>query len=404
MPTVLNVVPTNHPTSLTAPSDGDGPGIKAADVVPALQGLLDRGGWVEARLQESIDFGVSALLNFPVAQSTPGMTMAGSGAVWNDLAKAWFTFGNSGGVSIKRSSDAGVTWGSNEQVDASRNIVDAAVQPSTGNMVLVCSTAHVYTYSLSSNTYTLTAVAGFVNTANSTRVQYSVGGGSWLAIGYDGVLGNYVLTSTNGTAWTARTPPAAFTAATFAVNTVRFAIDGAQNVVSVTIDTNTRVRTMTSADSGQTWTDRGNTNLATVTNASVLNVVWDPAAARFLMSVAGNGGVGATKTDLYYSTNGTTWTLLKSFATSAVFGLVPCGLSPLGPRLVAMIGSTALTEIAYSVNAGATWRFANVNLASTAPLSIVAGVSGSSGSQLMALTTTKVLAGLRGGLMGQVIT
>lgn len=404
MPTILNVVPANHPTSLTAPSDGDGPGIKAADVVPALQGLLDRGGWVEARLQELVDFSVTELLNFPVAQSTPGMTMAGSGAVWNDLAKAWFAFGNSGGVSIKRSSDAGVTWGTNEQTDASRNIVDAAVQPSTGNMVLVCSTAHVYTYALSSNAYTLTAVAAFVNTANSTRVQYSTGGASWLAIGYDGALGNYVLTSTNGTAWTSRTPPAAFTAATFAVNTVRFAIDGAQNVVSVTIDTNSRVRTMTSSDSGQTWTDRGNTNLATVTNASVLNVVWDPAAARFLMSVAGNGGVGATKTDLYYSTNGTTWTLLKSFATAAVFSLAPFGLSPLGSRLVAMIGSTAQTELAYSTDSGTTWRFANMGLASTSPLSVVAGVSGANGSQLMAFTTTKALAGLRGGVLGQVIT
>jgi hypothetical protein len=33
---------TNYPTSITVPSDGDGPGIKAADVNAAIEGLADR--------------------------------------------------------------------------------------------------------------------------------------------------------------------------------------------------------------------------------------------------------------------------------------------------------------------------------------------------------------------------
>ncbi len=40
MPTTYNGDPTNFPTGITIPSDGDGP-IKAADVNPAFEGLMD---------------------------------------------------------------------------------------------------------------------------------------------------------------------------------------------------------------------------------------------------------------------------------------------------------------------------------------------------------------------------
>lgn len=42
--------PSNDPVSITIPSDGDGPGIKAADVNPAFEGLADRTANVKARV------------------------------------------------------------------------------------------------------------------------------------------------------------------------------------------------------------------------------------------------------------------------------------------------------------------------------------------------------------------
>lgn len=51
MPHVINGVATNGvPSGLTVPSDGDGPGIKAADVGPAFQGLLDGTANLKSRI------------------------------------------------------------------------------------------------------------------------------------------------------------------------------------------------------------------------------------------------------------------------------------------------------------------------------------------------------------------
>jgi hypothetical protein len=55
----------NNPTSITLPSDGDGPGIKAADVNPAFEGLMDRSLHVADRVADiealSLDARVTVL-------------------------------------------------------------------------------------------------------------------------------------------------------------------------------------------------------------------------------------------------------------------------------------------------------------------------------------------------------
>ena len=58
MPSNESGDPTNYPTAITIPSDGDGPGIKAADVNVAFEGLADRTAWLRA-LAESIGIKVS---------------------------------------------------------------------------------------------------------------------------------------------------------------------------------------------------------------------------------------------------------------------------------------------------------------------------------------------------------
>ncbi len=42
---------SNYPTSITIPSDGDGPGINAVDVTVGLEGLADRTAWLHSRFQ-----------------------------------------------------------------------------------------------------------------------------------------------------------------------------------------------------------------------------------------------------------------------------------------------------------------------------------------------------------------
>lgn len=48
MPTTEAGDPTNFPTAITIPSDGDGPGIKALDVNAGFEGLADRTAWLKA--------------------------------------------------------------------------------------------------------------------------------------------------------------------------------------------------------------------------------------------------------------------------------------------------------------------------------------------------------------------
>src|SRR5678815_267355 len=49
MPSIVNGDSSNFPTSITIPSDGDGPGIKAADVNPAFEALLDMSAYLYKR-------------------------------------------------------------------------------------------------------------------------------------------------------------------------------------------------------------------------------------------------------------------------------------------------------------------------------------------------------------------
>lgn len=58
---------SNNPTSITIPSDGDGPGIKAADVDPAFEGLMDRAAYTQKNMTlKSAVFTASGTWTVPV--------------------------------------------------------------------------------------------------------------------------------------------------------------------------------------------------------------------------------------------------------------------------------------------------------------------------------------------------
>lgn len=410
MSSVINPVPTNFPTGITVPSDGDGPGIKAADVVPAFQGILDRTGYVSARVQEAQDFAASMLLNFPLAMQTGFGTL--TQALWNEAARAWIIVGNNGGVAFRRSVDGGASWGANEYTDAARYVVDAACKLSSGDVAGITSTGQILLYSHPAS-FSLSAITPFGVTPTAMRIYCTPTTGVYFAVGHvGGTIAAYTSTAPT-TAWTTRTP--AIGSGGLGTGMVRAAIRPSDElIVCVNAAGSNQVTVQTSTDQGATWTAQATINLATVTglassaNTSI-SIQWDPIGSRFILAVSKNGGAGALTTDIYASAAGVSWTLLKSFSSAACFGVASVGLSPLAPRLVALflmqpVGTSNLqTELAYSVDAGATWRWAGVNFSSTAPLTLVPAYSNAA-QQLIALTTTKVATGLKAGVAGQVVT
>lgn len=75
-----NPDPTNNPTSFTEPSDGDGPGIKAADVNPFLEGLADKLAYLIANFfKPDIEYNVVGSYNYVVPANVHYLLVWGYG-------------------------------------------------------------------------------------------------------------------------------------------------------------------------------------------------------------------------------------------------------------------------------------------------------------------------------------
>jgi hypothetical protein len=339
MPTNYSGNAANNPTQIQIPSDGDGPGIKAADVNAALEGLMDKSAYLIARAQETVDFVSQIPLNFPVPALTPGGTLVGSGGLWSEVERCWFVYGNTGGVVLRRSSDDGATWGANEYVDAARYIVDATYKLN-GRIVAITSDGKILEYTPTAS-FSLSTITPFGTSPTAMRVFCTPIDGTWVALGHvSGTIAAYTSTAPV-TAWTTRTP--AIGSGGIGTGMVRAAVRPSDDlIVCVNAAGSAQVTVQTSADQGATWTAQSTINLATVTGLSsssntLISLVWDSYFSRFVLAVSKNGGVGAITTDIYTSADGVAWTLRKSFAALACVAIAPFGLSPLAPRLAAMV-------------------------------------------------------------------
>lgn len=109
---------SNYPTSITIPSDGDGPGIKAADVNAALEGLADRTASLGATLQAPVTFTASGTVVVPGYARRALLEMCGAGGGGAAGASgaavatnASFAGGGGGGGATRRTCIISVTPG-----------------------------------------------------------------------------------------------------------------------------------------------------------------------------------------------------------------------------------------------------------------------------------------------------
>lgn len=89
MPTTYAGDPTNYPTSITEPSDGDGPGINAVDVTVPIEGLSDRTAFIKAALQPLASLAALTAIAAPA-----------DGLVRHVLGQGWFEFKTAASVGV----------------------------------------------------------------------------------------------------------------------------------------------------------------------------------------------------------------------------------------------------------------------------------------------------------------
>lgn len=356
MSAIINGVSSNGvPTGLTVPSDGDGPGIKAADVVAPLQGLLDGEANLNTRVTslttraDANDVAVGQLryLNWPYAYALGSFT--GAFATWDAYnAKAWV-----GGVLAGQPSLMMVS----EPVGASSDFISgqgAAEVPTDlaadnlGNVVLATNTRYVFVANVAGGSK-VDAFGSAVTVANAA-VCYDGNHSKWIWVCNNSTTNTQVRTSTNRTTWAAGASPSGWPG----LSLYRAACRNDTGVSMVVGLSGTTIYTATSTDGWSTCAVQAN-NTTAITSATNLYLSWDPTAADWYMVIS-----KPTTSEVWRSTNnGVSWTLTKTFTTA---NLGQIAADPFGALIAPALGSQGrYYGLAISRDAGATWAMLGVS-------------------------------------------
>lgn len=294
---------------------------------------------------------LTALYNYvgqiPALNWTLGPTLTpGTSLAYNENARVWMAVGAAGAAA--RSTDFGASWTSvtlpGPESGTSVDISNA------GTMVIlnanVAATTPLYESSNGTTWNSRTPFAAYTS-VRVPNVVFSETSAVWVAT-LLGTLNPVVWTSADRVTWTQRTTPAGFTGTAAASNTSSLAIHKASGrmVWAYNIAATGTTHYATS-DDGVTWTYRTSIVVAGFFFSAV---VCDQSTGRFFLQIT-NG----TSTRLYRSDDsGVTFSLV------ATLGFSLSTVAAQGSLVMSSVFTAGANQPIYSLDSGATWRFAGV--------------------------------------------
>ena len=342
-------------TSYTALADGDYPDAAAWRV------------WLEA-LSDALAYAQEGGEGVAANWHAGGATAFNlSRLAFGELDGVWAGCTPGGNDQLETSHTYGKAWVDQSAGKATKVLIDLAFDAS-GNLVVITSTRDVYKLTRTAYvtwTYANTATALSAN-ASGGAVDYEATAGLWLACYREGALGHKLDSSSNGTAWTARTLPATWTGYTGGNDPWIGSRPGHSIALFADPTTAAKVEIVYSAN-GTAWTGTSVTSVAlsqaemTAGNI-VTRPVYDPTSAAWFFALS---GTTVDKCEIWKSVDeGANWTIAATHTTKDV---AVNSLAVVGGELV---GVTTKGRIMASANAGVTWRW-------------VAGLAGSAGQARM---------------------
>lgn len=347
------------PSGMTVPSDGDGPGIKAADVVAPMQALLDG----EANLKAATDtlkaradandlwVGQLRVLNWPYLTSVPTMLAV---IAWDASTSRVLVAGYSSGGSQPQLYSVGepgtISADFLSGVGAGERPCSVAVNPA-GQILVGTNGRYVFRASHATATGNKFDVYGAALTGYAS-VAWDPIRSKWIWFAWDGTVCR-VKWSPDQSTWTAGTISAGFTPVAPQLG-VR---PDTGLVMAAGISSGTTIYCAVSTDGGATWTIRGNNTTALSGVSSYLTFDANTNAWLLVVSKAAT----APGTEVWRSTDdGSNWTKV---ATLGTVSLGQIAVDPTGALIAPTFlgASAAVRGYAISRNNGATWSILGVS-------------------------------------------
>lgn len=337
--------------SFGSPSGGFVPGQPAA--AQYFNYLWNSAFSVDASAQAAIVnlqnyLGQSTALNFGIPVATP-TTLAG--AVFDPKNRAWFFTGTAG--KLYSSFNNGYTFGSNliGAVAAGTEALRFIDADGAGAVIAACDSASIF--KLSGGTWAKVATGG-TYASGVPSVVYDPIHATWCWSGVDAGANNWtqIYTSTaasGGAVWTNRTAALA----AVAYNPSRLAVNKVTGRICLIGHSGTTGKVWTSDDGGATWTARANFTM-TVTSPTEVEVFYNPASGKW-MHIMGKTGTCEVWTS---SDNAVTWTKAATLTTVQILRAAPDGFM--------WCAVSAVGDILYSLDDGATWLFTGYQAGSAA--------------------------------------
>lgn len=347
------------------------------------------GTGAKAKLQEILDYlGQIPALNF-TNSATPGGS-ALRHASYDPAKRKWLVVGES--AIVRSSGTQGWTW------DAASLIVAVATgtekcawvahDPSGNAVVTAADRSEVFAFNASTSTWTKVNVNGGGALTGNTwpKIAYDPIHSLWCLFFTNSIGGTTeVYTSSDRATWTFRTPPTGFGSGPQVVLAVK---KSTGRLVAMAIPNYGAapqpVKVATSDDGGITWTSRTDLSTNVDLSASVQTAcAYNAETNTWLYTVGETSGTATS--EVWASTDdGVTWTKVATLTASCL--LNPASMGSLW--LTAVRGST---ELAYSLDSGATWKYTGFTVQTTAVGAFA------SADQFLALCTGVVFPGLRAG-------
>lgn len=362
--------PTIYPTGFALVDDALPPNASNINVAPTALG--HRTAYLKAKL----DFVTPQVTALPLL-NLRGFVALGTprAAVYSDAERSWLVSGDAG--TVRRSRDFGGSFAATETsavVAGTEETGGIDVDPSGNAIVAMNVTAKKFlAYNAATQTWTSGTLPGPWGASGvvTSRVVYNPIVGLWCLTHCD-TFNSRTLTSTDRASWTNRVQwsaagnPRALMRVGVNKSTGRQVFAGVDSLGAGTLDI------ATSDDGGVSFTDRASLT-TTIASPTKLEVAYSPTRDEWLVTIGEVSGTPSS--EVWSSTDGgVTWTKIATLATACLTKPAPfdtrwiCGAAT-GP-------GGNVTELVFSEDGGASWKYAGFGGSSGAVRGVVAGGGG----------------------------
>lgn len=294
---------------------------------------------------------------------------------WSEYDQIWAASASGGTDKLETSSNFGRTWDDRVALlGSAKTIIDVAFD-ANGNLVAITSSRDVYkltrtAYATWTGALTATALSAV---PSGGALDFEPSSGLFVACYRVGATGMRLDTSSNGTAWTARTIPSAGTlwSGYLLAQDPQVAAGGGR-VIAAFIDTTTAGQIQVAySTNGTTYTGvtlaSGIAQATLAAGSRLTRPVYDSISSTWYFAVS---ATGSDVCEIWKSTNGgAAWSIARTMTGSDVEIV---SLAMIGRVLAAV---TKKGQILTSVDAGATWKLVHAN-AGTATYTRIRGGGG----------------------------